>query len=84
VPLSKLSPKNDEPAVLFAWYKHLWATNERQVAFAGMQSLSQASRGSAPDIAWVPLPCPAGPSALEVSVLSEVNSGDLAASSSPP
>lgn len=38
--LLPLSPGSHEPQVLYAWFKHLWATGARQEAFAGVQHLA--------------------------------------------
>lgn len=39
--ISQFSPGNREPDVMYAWFKHLWATGTRQDAFAGVQLLAQ-------------------------------------------
>ena len=38
--LAPLSPGSQQPGVMYAWYKHLWATGARQEAFAGVQHLA--------------------------------------------
>lgn len=38
--LGPLSPGSQQPDVMYAWYKHLWATGARQEAFAGVQHLA--------------------------------------------
>lgn len=38
--LLPLSPGSHEPQVMYAWFKHLWATGARQEAFAGVQHLA--------------------------------------------
>ena len=40
--LAPFDPGNREPDVMYAWFKHLWATGVRQEAFAGVQHLAQA------------------------------------------
>eukprot|EP00887_Chlorella_sp_A99_P006163 scaffold3.g6163.t1 len=39
--LASFDPGNHEPDVMYAWFKHLWATGVRQEAFAGVQHLAQ-------------------------------------------
>ena len=45
--LGSLSPGSHEPDVMYAWYKHLWATQARQEAFAGVQHLAAELHGAA-------------------------------------
>lgn len=39
--LAPFDSGNHEPDVMYAWFKHLWATSVRQEAFAGVQHLAQ-------------------------------------------
>lgn len=49
--LLPLSPGSREPDVMYAWFKHLWATGARQEAFAGVQHLAAELNAAAAALA---------------------------------
>ncbi len=49
--LLPLSPGSREPEVMYAWFKHLWATGARQEAFAGVQHLAAELNAAAAALA---------------------------------
>ena len=58
--LSPLSPGSHEPDVMYAWFKHLWATGARQEAFAGVQHLAQELGAAAVALAAAAAAAPPG------------------------